>query len=306
MGAANGSLGGIAIKPEVVYGTPNAGGTWVWQHPMPSTLGLRRELIQPNLLSLAGHTARGYSGKYVDGEMTVGLELNKDVIGDILGLAGSYDSLVYTLAGGDAPDVNSLSVLMSYGGGGAATYTNNLEWINKGIKANSLRFDLVPDSNSSLTLVGIGQDSANSALGTALEPSPPLETAVFMPSDLGTLTILSKVLCLYSATFEALVPKTGFDKKCMGGLMREPETADRPDVTFTFNLDLSNGADNDTLTILNAFTEGTVLNDITIGSDFTLTDCIASGDFPPLQQGQIDFVLSGTAASIEVTVTDPA
>lgn len=303
MGTPNGNLGGLAIVEEVTYGTTPAVPTWVWQHPMPSTLGLRREVIQPNLLSFAAHSARDYSGKYVDGELSVGLDLRKAVIGDILGLAGVFDTDHYDLAGGVEPDVNSISVLKSYGGGGAVPADNH-EWIDKGVKPNSLRFNLEAETNSSVTLVGIGQNSVKTTVGSAEAPNPPDETLVFMPSDLGIVTIGSETVCLHSASFEALVPKTGFERRCMGGTMKEPITAGRPDVTWTLNCDLDdNAVDNNTIAVLASFVAGTNLGTISIGDDFVMTDCLMAGDFPALQEGQIDFSISGTASLLTIATT---
>ena len=302
MGTAIGSLGGIAVIEEVTYGTTPGTPTWIWQHPMASSLGLRRPVVEPNLLSYAAHTARGYSGKFVDGDLVVGLDLGNAVIGDILGTAGSFDIDHFDMGGGDVPDVNSLSVLMSYGGGGA-TPANHHEWIHTGVKPNAIRFNLEPESNSYLTLVGIGDGSTKTALASAETPNAPAETSVFMPSDLGTVTIGTANTCLHSATFEVLVPKTGFDRRCMGGTMREPITAGRPDVTWTINGDLDDDTDNDTIATLALFLAGTNLGTISIGTDFELSDCIMSGDFPALQEGQIDFSISGTASLLAVTVT---
>jgi len=300
MGAANGSLGGLAVIEETVYGTTPGTPTWIWQHPMPSTIGLRRPLVEPNLLSYKAHTARGYSGKFVDGDLVVGLELDTAVIGNILGLAGVYSVDHYTMGDGTEPDVNSISVLESFGGGGA-TPAQNIEYIHKGVKTNAVRINLEADSNSYLTAVTIGQNSVLSTGGTAVTPDPPAETGVFMPADVGVLTILSKVICLYSGVLEVLVPKTGYERRCMGGTMKQPTTSGRPDITWTFNCDLDDAVGiNETGLILSGFVSGTPLGEITIGTDFVLTDCIMSGDFPPLKEGQIDFSISGTASSLEV------
>ena len=270
-------------------------------------MGNRREIIEPTLLSYAAHACREYSGIYADGDFIVGLELAEAIIGDILGLGGVGAAGVYTLGDGSIPDVNSISALVSYGGGGA-TPINNLEYIYPGVKANALRFDIQADSNGVLTVVTIAQPGVKSALGAAVPPSPPDECGVLMPSDIGVVTIgvgeaHETVVCLHSATMEVLIPKTGFDRRCLGGTMQEPITSGRPDVTFNLQLDLDDTTDNNTILLLEAFNAGTPIGEITIGTSFKLTDTIMNGDFPSLDEGTIDFSLNGSASSLEVTTT---
>jgi hypothetical protein len=269
---------------------------------MPSSIGLRRELIQPNLLSYAAHSARGYSGKYCDGDIVVGMDFNDAVIGPILALAGAKSVNTYAMADGSAPDAESISALLSYGGGGA-TPANNHEWIYTGVKPNAIRFDIAADTNSSVTLVGIGQGVTKTAIGSAETPNAPAETNVVMPTDIGTVSVDGDVICLHSATLEVLVPKTGFERRCLGGTMKEPITNGRPDVTWTLNLDLDDQVSNDTIAILAEFVAGTALGTIALGSEFIMMDCVMGGDFPPLKEGQIDFTISGTASKLSVTTT---
>jgi len=299
MGTPIGNLGGIALEAEATWGT-TVGVAWVWQHPMPSSFGFRREVIEPNLLSYSAHTARGYSGFYADGDINMGLDLNDDVCGTALGLVGAKTVNTYKIGGGDVADIESASILMNYGGGGA-TPINAHEWIYSGFKPSSLRLDIVPDSNSILTLVGTGKDVTKTGAGDSEIPAPPLETDVFMPADVGAVTLQTETICLFSATIEALVPKSGYERKCLGGAMKEQITNARPDVTFTLNLTLDDQTSNNTIIALNKFVTGTDLGTLLLGTDIKLNNCFMTGDFPPLQDGEIDFTITGTADYLEVT-----
>lgn len=277
----------------------------MWQHPVGATLGNRREVITPNLLSYAAQACQSYSGIYSDGDIVVGLELKEDIIGPILGLAGHSTAGLFKLGDGTAPDVDSLSVLIDYGGGGA-TPASNLEYIFPGEKATALRFEIVADSNSTLTAVLIGQPGVKTADGSAIPPAPPGECGVFMPSDVGTVIIgvgeaWETEVCLHTATMEIGIAKTGFERRCLGGNMKEPITNARPEVTFSLNLDLDDTTGNDTIGLLEAFNAGHPLGDIKIGDDFLLKNAFMGGDFPALAAGLIDFVISGTASELDVT-----
>lgn len=305
MGTPIGNLGGIALVPEVSYGVTPATPTWVWQHPVSASYGNRREIITPALLSYAAQTNKKYSGIYSDGDLTLGLDLAKAIIAPCLGLVGADAAGVFKLGDGSVPDYDSISALISYGGGGASP-ENNLEYIFAGVKPTALRFELVEGSNSTLTLVGIGQPGVKTATGAAETPAPPSELNVIMPTDIGTVTVgvgeaWETTVCLHSATMEIAVPKTGFDRRCLGGVMKEPITNARPSATFTLNLDLDDTTGNDTLGLLEAFNAGHNIGDISIGSDFLIKDSIMGGDFPSLADGLLDFTLSGEASYIQVT-----
>lgn len=299
MGTPIGSLGGIALSPETTWGETGTP-VWVWQHPMESSFGYRREVIEPNVLSYAAHTARGYSGGYADGDIVMGLDLNDPVIGLALSLAGNKAGNVYNFGLNSPPDQNSCSALINYDGGGDDK-TQAHEWVYAGVKPNALRFDLVPDSNSSLTLVGTAPTVVKTALGSAIAPLPPVETNLFMPSDLGTVLIDGNQVCLYSGTVEVLVPKTGFERRCMGGNMKEQIPNGRPDLTFNLNLSLDDATNNDTISVLADFVAGDHLGNIQLGDDILLTNCLMGGDFPGLQEGEIDFTISGTCTVVGVT-----
>jgi len=305
MGTPIGNLGGIAVVPETVYGTTPATPAWVWQHPVSATLGNRREVITPVLLSYSAQACQAYSGIYSDGDIVVGLELEEDIIGPILGLAGHGAAGLFKLGDGSVPDVPSISALLSYGGGGADP-TNNLEYIFPGEKATALRFEIVADSNSTLTAVLIGQPGVKTAAGSAIAPAPPGECGVFMPSDVGIVIIgvgetWETEVCLHSATVEVATPKTGFERRCLGGNMKEPITNARPGVTFSLALDLDDTTGNNTIGLLEAFNAGHAIGDIKIGDDFLLKDAFMGGDFPSLAAGLIDFTLSGSASEFDVT-----
>jgi len=307
MGTPNGSLGGIAVVPEINYGVTPITPDWKWQHPMAGGLGNRREIITPNLLSYAAQTCRKYSVVFSDGELNVGLNLEKAIIGNILGLVGSEQSNVFKLGDGSVPAVRSLSVLDSYGGGGSAP-EDNLEYIFPGIKADALRFEIVADSNSKLTIVTIGQKGEKTADGSASTPNPPTECDVVMPSDIGVVTVgvgeaWETVVCLHSATIEVSTPHTGSGWRCLNGNMKEPIINARPQVTFSLALDLDDETDNNTVALLEAFNAGLVIGDVTFGSSFLLKDTMMSGDFPSKSEGLIEFNLSGQASYFQVTTT---
>jgi len=310
MGTPIGNLGGIAVVPELGYGIVPDPANWVWQHPVSATLGNRREIITPTLLSYAASACKKYSGIYADGDVVVGMDMAKAVIGDILGLAGVDNADTFVLGDGSAPANDSISALISYGGGGAAP-TDNLEYIFPGVKATALRIELVADSNSTLTLVSIGQFGTMAEKGLSIPPDPPVECDVLMPDGIGIVTVgvgetHETTVCLQSATMEVSVPKTGFDRRCLGGEMKEPITNSRPEVTFSLNCELDDGTDNNTVGLLEAFNAGTPLGDITIGTEFLIKDAMMSGDFPALAEGVIDFTISGTASWLEVVTTVPA
>jgi hypothetical protein len=306
MGTPIGNLGGIAISLEDVYGETDDPVTWIWQHPVPSSLGFRRETVEPNLLSYAAQSARGYSGSYVDGDLVVGFDVDKKITGLFFGSCGPYAGGKYTIGSGLPAEARSLSVLMNYAGGGA-TATAHHEWVHAGVKANSLRIDFLPDSNSTLTLTGIGQSTLKSP--TSLAPVPPPEANVFMPSDFASMTIGGQAVCLLNGSVEMNVPKSGFEKRCLGGLMQEPITKGRPSVTASLNCRLTDGA-SDTIGILADFLAGTNLGDVVIsdgtGALVTVKNLLMEGDWPGLQEGEMDFTIQGSGEYVEVAIVDSA
>lgn len=309
MGAANGNLGGIGIVLEATYGTTPGSPAWTFQHPMPSTIGLRRPLISPNLLTYAAHSARGYAGKFVDGDLVVGLEVDNTRMGSLYRIGGNFTDATtpandyYTFGDGSPPDDESISVLVNYGGGGG-TSADNFEYWFEGIKPNAMRWDLVQDSNSYFTMSCIGEDMVDKT-GSASTINTPDESNVFMPTDLAAITVGGESICLYSATIEYLCPKTGFDdRRCMGGNMKEPVGNGRPEVRFTLNVDLDDATDNNTDSIISAFISGTTIGTISIADQFSLSNCTMEGDFPALQEGNIEMAISGTAEELIVYVGD--
>ena len=97
------------------------------------------------------------------------------------------------------------------------------------------------------------------------------------------------------------MPKTAFDRRCMGGNMKEQIPNGRPDITFNLNLSLDDTTGNDTIAILAKFVAGDLIGNIDLGGHFLLTNCMMGGDFPGLQEGEIDFTISGTAELLGVT-----
>jgi|GEM_PF-2902764 len=300
----DGGLGGIAVVAESTYGTTPGTPTWLWLNHITSSLGPRRSIVQPQWATYAPPSNREYSVAWADGEISCALSYAAGMLA-LFGAGSTASGAVYTFGSGDEPDTNSLSVLQNYGGGDASTAANYFEWIFAGFKPTAYRFEFQLDGNATLTVPGIAQSTTKSDAGDAETPSPPAESSIIMPSDVGSVTYggSSTAIAIQSATITVNLPKTGSERRGLGqSTIREPVTNAQPTIDFSISLDLDASSGNDTIALLDDFVDGTEMGALTIG-DFALSNCMVQGDPPSLSLGLMQYSLNGQATSLAVTTS---
>jgi hypothetical protein len=302
----DGSLGGLAVVEESTYGTTPGSPSWTWLHHINSTLVPKRQLIQPEWATYQGSTAREYSHTWAEGELQVAMSLEQDIVGPLLKCGSNFSTNVYTFGSGNAPDIESLSVLQNYGGGHATTAANYFEWIFAGFCPNQYRFNIVSDGNATMTVSGVAQSTTKTEAGSAATPSAAAESYIMMPSDVGSVTYggSSTAITIQSADITVSLPKTGSERRGLGSTtIRQPVTSGRPVISFSVAVDLDASTGNDTIAILDDFVDGTALGNLVVG-DFALSNCYLEGDPPSLSAGLMSYTLTGQAQALAITTED--
>mgnify|MGYP001273128539 CR=1 FL=1 len=286
MGVRIGDNGGIRVAPESTYGT--AGTVWSVQHPRSASLGPRKALLPSPRLG-AMPTTRAYGVGYADGETEVAYDDHRTVIGDLLAAAGNLSTNTYTIGDGSAPDTNSLSVWVDYGG-----YV--LQYV--GAKLQSLAFGMEGNNPVTLTTGFLAQSVSEE---TPVSLTKPDVAGVVWESDLSTITVGGAGACFLSGSIEVAIPIVGADRHCLGAAsIKEPEWSGHPTVSGSFNVELEDTSGRDSEAFIASFLAGSAIGDVVVG-DFTLTDCYMTGEPPALGEGITQFSFGVEAATLTVT-----
>jgi hypothetical protein len=125
-------------------------------------------------------------------------------------------------------------------------------------------------------------------------------TDVQLDSDITTITIGGTAVCVYGATIEVDMNRTGPDRKCLAGSMhRRPVTQGPIAVTAQLQCELSAESGNNTIAYLDNYLAGTTIGDVVL-DDWTLKGCYVSGEMPSVQTGIVQFQLNVLANYLEL------
>lgn len=282
-----GDAGGIAVAPEVTYGTPIVVGSAVWQTPYSASLGTRKSVINPGHLGAGNYTFRKYSPGYADGDIVVGYHRSRAVTGALLGGIGTLSSQSYTFGTGATPTNNAGLTVYIDTGGHTMQYPGQI--------VTKLRWELAVASAIKMTAEFLGQPGTKT---TAATVSYPTEANIRMDSDLATFTLGGATICILGATIEVNWGVTGSDRVCLGGsAIKQPVRTGRPTITASLQCELSSDTNNDTIAQLDDYLSGTSVGDLVI-DDWTLASGYMTGDMPALQSGVTTFPINIEAASL--------
>ncbi len=283
-----GDNGAIQIGPETTYGTVTA--AYVEQHARSATIGPRKALLPSPRLG-QNPTVRSYGVGYTDGEIVLAYDDSRAVIGNLLASVGNLSTNDYTIGTDAAPDTESLSVWVDYGG-----YV--LEYL--GCQVSSIRFEFSPDSPIVVTAGFLGRASATK---TPTSYTLPAVAGVVWDSDITPLTIGGAAMCSLSGSIEVQIPLVGTDRHCLGSsTIKQPCRSGKIITTASLNVELDDATGADSEAVLDLFLAGTTLGDIVIG-DFTLSSCYMTGDGPSLGEGITAFPINVEASELVVTTT---
>jgi len=286
-----GDTGGIGVAPETTYGAADAPSR-VWQHAISASIGLRKSLITPRTLGTSPFSTRRYTVPYVDGEIVVGYNASRAVIGNLLNGCGNLSTDTYTIGDGSAPDSNSQTIWVDYGG---------IMMQYAGAKIQSLKLDIQPDQEVAATFGFLAQ-AATQQSSTAI--SAPSESGLVMESDLtGSVTMGGATVGLISATIEANPPLDGSGRHFIGGTtIREPQRIGRSEIKATLNMELSDEASNNTISQFADYVSGTAIGDVVI-DNFILTGCYATGEPPSLEPGVSKLTMNVIGETLTILTT---
>jgi hypothetical protein len=287
-----GDAGGIAVAPESTYGTAIVVGSAVWQTPFSASLGVRKSVINPGHLGIAGYTYRKYSPGYSDGDIVVGHHRERTVIGGLLGALGTLATQTYNFGTGVAPtNANGLTVYVDTGG-------HTMQY--PGQILTKLRWELAVGQAVKMTAEFLGQPGVKT---TAATVSQPTQANIQMDSNLATFTLGTATICILGATIEVSQPVSGSDRVCLGGsTIKQPVWAGRPTITASLQCELSSDTGNDTVSQLDDYLTGVSIGDLVI-DDWTLASCWMTGDPPSLQSGITTFPINVEAATLALITT---
>jgi hypothetical protein len=282
-----GDAGGIAVAPEVAYGTPIVVGSAVWQTAFSASLGTRKSVISPGHLGAGNFTVRKYSPGYADGEIVVGYHRSRAVTGALLGGLGTLATQTYNFGTGTAPTNNlGLTVYIDTGG-------HTMQY--PGQVVSKIRWELAVGQAIKMTVGFLGQPGVKT---TAATVSAPTEANIQMDSDLSTFTLGGATICILGATIEVNWNVSGSDRVCLGSsAIKQPVRVGRPTVTASLQCELSSDTNNDTVAQLDDYLTGTAIGDLVI-DDWTLSAGYATGDMPALQSGITTFPINIEFASL--------
>lgn len=286
-----GDKGGIRIAPEsVAYGT--AGTVWTVQHARSASLGERKGLLPKATLGLTNPTTRAYGIPYADGEIEIAYDDSRAVIGPLLAAAGNLVTNDYTIGDGSAPDTNSLTMWIDYGGYAVQ---------HLGCKLASLRFAFEPDSPIVVTAGFIGRSAAPQTPATLTYPAA---SGIVWDSDISAVSVGGANQCTLSGSIEVQFPFTDTSRHCLGASeIKEPQMQGGViAVTASLQVELNDETGDDSEAILADYFSETALGDIVIG-DFTLSDCYMVGDPPALGEGITSFPVNVEASTLVITTT---
>jgi hypothetical protein len=282
-----GDAGGIAVAPEVTYGTPIVVGSAVWQTAFSASLGTRKSVISPGHLGAGNFTVRKYSPGYADGEIVVGYHRSRAVTGALLGGLGTLATQTYNFGTGTAPTNNAgLTVYIDTGG-------HTMQY--PGQVVSKIRWEMAVGQAIKMTVGFLGQPGTKTTAATVSEPT---QANIQMDSDLTTFTLGAATICILGATIEVNWNVTGSDRVCLGAsAIKQPVRVGRPTVTASLQCELSSDTNNDTVAQLDDYLSGTAIGDLVI-DDWTLSTGYATGDMPALQSGITTFPLNIEFASL--------
>lgn len=291
MAAPIGALGGVAVAPESTYGT--LGTVLTWLHAISSTLGQRRQIVQPSHIRVGRYTNIEYSRGWVEGEISADFTFEQDVVGPLLAACGTVSTATYTIAPDTAPDTNALSVFVNHGG---------KEWSHAGCKPTGLRIDMPAHESAKITVPMIGLVQA--AVVSPHTVTRPSEALVALPTDIGALTIGGTAMQMRSASINVELPKTGNERFVYGSpTIKEPHPSGPALITATINVDLDDTTGANSIAELADFLSATALGTIAWAGGITLTGCMMTGDPPALQVGVQEFAINVQATGLTIVTT---
>ena len=286
-----GKDGGISIGLEAVaYNT--AATTFVHQHPVSSSLQPRKEILLPNVLRPSLPAVREYDAQIPQGDLVIAYNKSRAVIAPALAILGALATDTYTMGGTSDPDTKSASARVNHGGE-MLQYT--------GLVPQRARFAFAANTNATLTLTLVG---AGVTHPTVVAPTSPVESGIYMPSDLSGVTIGGVACSVLSATIDVILPYTGADRRGLSaGAILEPQLTSFISVEASLNVELADDTGYDTLAIIDSWLAGTALGTIALASDFSLANCYMLGDGPNLQDGIQPFTIRVQPSALTVVTT---
>lgn len=286
----NANAGWIAIGDEsVAYGT--AAGTPVYQHLINCTMKPRRERVKAPALGSNAAKIGLELLKYSEGGVVIGHTNEDDDVGVIYGHLASLSGSDYTF--GDTPSVDSHTLFADY---------NGVEYDFVGCVARSIRWDLLNNAPSTITLDYIGRYPTK--YGGSRTPTVPPEGEIVLPGDLSTFTIGGTALGnLKRATITFAWPCTGIERTPLGSnVLRQPVRSGRPVITFDFLTELDSATGFDTVAQLDDLLADSSAGTI-VCNNFELSGARYDGELPDLSGGLVDVNLRGEATGLVVTTS---
>lgn len=278
-----GQDGGIALAPESTWDT--AGTVFAWQHAVSSSLGFRSNLLKSERLQRTRPRTE-HSVPYGDGDIVVEYSQSLAIIGTLLrmfGVEGTGDVEI----DGSAPDLTSATGRVNHGG---------IMFQYAGLVGASLRLELAMDKAAKATASFVGGTVTKPA---AVTPSLPDASTIFMPSDLGAITVGGSPVIIKTASIECKFEVPGADRVGLGASTIMQPYQYRFACTGSLTVELANDTGNDTEDILDTWIAGTALGDISLsGGDFVLGSCYMAGDAPALQPGAQEFPINFDADAL--------
>lgn len=293
MAQFNGDLGWIATSPEAVaYGTAGILGDMVYHHPISASLKLQENRSVPPTLSTFYHAGVRLA-TWIDGSVTIGHTDQQAEMGDIYSHMASVSSTDYTFGG--TPTIDSLTFFCDI---------DDVEYDFTGCIVRGITWNLSASEYSTVNLDVIGQAVAKWG-GAARTPTTHDTAEIVTPGDLSTFTIGGTSLagCVKGATINWTWATTDIGRqRCGTTVIPQPLRVGRRVVTATFNLELDDATNADTVDVLDDFISNTSLGTIIL-DEFTLAGCVATGELPDLSTGLTDVTLSVIGTGLLVGTT---
>ena len=289
MAQFNGQLGWIATAAEdVAYGT--LGAALVYQQGISASLALNENRVVAPCLGSVASSPGNRLATWIGGSITLGHTDEEDDIGVIYDHLASAAGNTYTFGG--TPTNDSLSFFCDF---------DQIEYDFAGCVIQSITWNLAAGDYSTINLDILGQSVAKYT-GGARSPVLPPCSEIVIPSDLSTFTIngVNTAGCLKGASITFSWPTTDIGRQRIGSsTLAQPVRTGRYNVTASFNLELDDATNADTIDLVDDFIADTQLGTVVL-DNFTIAGCYATGDLPELSGGPVDFNLNvaGTVLTV--------
>lgn len=297
----NPALQGIKYGIESTYGTLVTSSLVALQARGSTLKKVRPQASSGGYMSLQTETKEPMPA-YTLGEITAGFSLASATMDGLLGAYTQESTNVFPIGLNYLPDNESLSWYTNFGGVAA---TDTYETAFVGQVPTKIRIDLPSNASAFMTLGFAGIDE--SEVGTPADPSPPVQTALLMPSEYGTLSFDSTACTFKGGWVEATIPHTFLGLEDIGAdTARRAVWSGNWSANWSFNVQLDDETGSDTIALLSDYISDSAkgnLGTIAIGSWLSLSDAKMIGDHPVHQIGPIDWTVTGNSPLMTITTT---